>query len=86
MMELVYIAMNKNLTSNLSGMWNILPYRRKVGGTQPGMTSQGMMGKKEDLEKQWALKTKEITEEQQIEIIARVVEIAIRIVFENFCY
>ena len=36
--------------------------------------------------KQWAFKTKKVTEEQQLEIIARVVKIAIRVVFENFCY
>ena len=45
-----------------------------------------MMGKMEDLEKQWPIKTKEITEEQKLEMIGRVVEIAIRIVFENFCH
>ena len=43
----VYIVMNKNLTGNLGPLWKILPYRRKVGGKQPGMTSQGMMGKQE---------------------------------------
>ena len=82
----VYIVMNKNLTGNLGTLWKVLPYRRKVGGTQPGMTSQGMMGRQEDLEKQWVYKTKTITEEQEREIVARVVEIAIRVVFENFCY
>ena len=82
----VYVVINKHLTGNLGALWKILPYRRKVGGTQPGMTSQGMMGKQEELEKQWVFKTREITEEQEKELIARVVEIAIRIVFENFCY
>ena len=82
----MYIVMNKHLTGNLGPLWKILPYRRKTGGTQPGMTSQGMMGKQEDLEKQWVFKTKDVTEEQKLEIIGRVVEIAIRIVFENFCY
>ena len=81
-----YIVINKHLTSSIGSLWKILPYRRKVGGTQPGMTSRGMMGKEEELEKQWAFKNKEVTEEQKREIVARVVEIAIRIVFENFCY
>ena len=81
-----YIVINKHLTSNIGSLWKILPYRKKVGGTQPGMTSQGMMGKEEELEKQWTFKCKEITEEQIREIVARVTEIAIRIVFENFCY
>ena len=56
--------MNKNLTGSLGSLWKILPYRRKVGGTQPGMTSRGMTGNQEDLEKQWVLKTMTITEEQ----------------------
>ena len=67
-------------------MWKVLPYRRKAGGTQPGMTSKGMMGSKDDLEDQWVYKCKEVTKEQRREIVARVVEIAIRTVFENFCY
>ena len=39
---LVYIVINKHLTSNLGSLWKILPYRRKVGGTAPGMMSQTM--------------------------------------------
>ena len=78
--------MNKNLTGSLGSLWKILPYRRKVGGMQPGMTSRGMTGNQEDLEKQWVFKTKTITEEQMKELVARVVEISIRVVFENFCY
>ena len=81
-----YVVINKHLTSNIGSLWKVLPYRKKVGGTQPGMTSQGMMGKEEEIEKQWAFKSKRISEEQKKEIVARVVEIAIRIVFENFCY
>ena len=75
--------MNKNLTGSLGSLWKILPYRRKVGGMQPGMTSRGMTGNQEDLEKQWVLKTMTITEEQLQEIVARVVAIAIRVVFER---
>ena len=42
---LVYIVINKHLTSNLGSLWKILPYRRKVGGTTPGMASKGMQRK-----------------------------------------
>ena len=38
---LVYIRMNKHLTPNLGSLWKILPYRRKVGGSAPGMASKG---------------------------------------------
>ena len=81
-----YIVINKNLTSRIGSLWKVLPYRKKVGGTQPGMTSKGMMGNEEDLTDQWVFKSKEVSKEQKKEIVARVVEIAIRTVFENFCY
>ena len=44
-MGLVYITMNKHLTSNLGSLWKILPYRKNVGGTTPGMSSKGMSSK-----------------------------------------
>ena len=47
---MVYIVINKHLTSNLGSLWNILPYRRKVGGTAPGMMSHAMQGKSVELD------------------------------------
>ena len=85
-MGLVYIAMNRNRTTNLNKLWKILPYRRKVGGTAPGMASKAMSGKNGKVEDQWVFKSKEITREQEMEIVGRCCEIAIRIVFENFTY
>ena len=85
-MGLVYIRMNKNLTSSVGNMWKILPFRRKVGGTEPGMSSEAMVGKKGKVEEQWCFKVKEVNREQLLEIIGRCVEIAIRVVFENFTY
>ena len=43
-MGLVYIRMNKHLTSSLGTMWKILPFRKKVGGVEPGMSSAAMSG------------------------------------------
>ena len=34
----VYKVMNNHLTENLGSLWKILPYRRKIGVTYPGMT------------------------------------------------
>ena len=85
-MGLVYIKMNKHLTSNLGNMWKILPFRKKVGGRTPGMSSDGMTGKKGKVEDQWTFKTKTVTREQLMEIAGRCLEIAIRTVFENFIY
>ena len=55
-MGLVYIRMNRNLTPNLGGLRKILPFRKKVGGVEPGMTSEAMIGKKERVEDQWVFK------------------------------
>ena len=85
-MGLVYIQMNRDLTPGLGRMWKILPHRRKVGGTAPGMASKAMSGKGGDVEEQWVFKNKEINEEQKREIVGRCIEIAIRVVFENFMY
>ena len=50
------------------------------------MASKAMVGKDGDVEDQWIFKTKEVSEEQLMEIVARCTEIAIRIIFENFMY
>ena len=48
----------------------------------------GAMGTKleDDPELQWIFPEKELTLNEEREIIARCVEIAVRVVFENFCY
>ena len=71
---------------NLGGLWKLLPFRKKVGGVEPGMTSEAMIGKKGRVEDQWVFKCKEVTEDQLLEIVGRCLEIAIRTVFENFTY
>ena len=78
--------MNRHLTSDLGRLWKILPHRRKVGGTAPGMASKTMSGKGGNVEEQWVFKKKEVTEEQKREILGRCLEFAIRVVFENFMY
>ena len=45
-----------------------------------------MTGKTGRVEDQWCFPVKELTKEQIMEVAARCVEIAIRIVFENFIY
>ena len=37
-------------TGNIGKLWKILPYRRKEGGTAPGMTSKGMREKDAEIE------------------------------------
>ena len=81
-----YIVLNQHLTGNLGSFRRTLPWRRKCGGTKPTMT--GAMGSKidDDPEGQWVFPERELTEEEEREVIARCTEIAVRIVFENFCY
>ena len=81
-----YIVMNKHLTTNIKELGRTLPWRRKEGGNTPSM--QGTMGTKidDDPEGQWVFPQKELTDNEKREIIGRCVEIATRIVFENFCY
>ena len=81
-----YIVMNKQYTGDLSRIWKLLPYRRKVGGTAPGMKSKELNSKKGNIESQWAFPPTEPTEEQEREIVARVAEIGVRVLFENFTY
>ena len=78
--------MNKHKTSNLGKLWKILPYRRKMGGRTPGMSSKAMQSRDGELDTQWVHKVKSVTREQLMEIIGRCTEIAIRAVFENFTY
>ena len=50
------------------------------------MATKGMSGRQADMEEQWCFKVKELTREQMMEVVARCLEIAIRVVFENFTY
>ena len=81
-----YIVVNKKYTGDLGCIWKILPYRRKVNGTAPGMKSKEINSKKGDIESQWAFPPSEPTEQQEREIVARVAEIGVRVLFENFTY
>ena len=37
-----YIIMNKSYTGDLKPLWNILPWRRTIGGTAPGMSGKAV--------------------------------------------
>ena len=81
----LYVRMNKNLTSNLGRLWRYLPYRKKVGGVEPGMSSDGAkQGRKEN--SQWYWPKGEIPTKDRIELVGRMLEIGIRIMFKNLVY
>ena len=81
-----YIAMSKHLTGPLGSLRKVIPFRRKTGGVEPGITSADVMSKKSKLEKQWYYPRDKITEEQERDIISRCTEIAVRTLFEKFTY
>jgi hypothetical protein len=57
-----------------------------VKGTAPGMKSKEVNSKKGDVELQWVFPRAEPTEQQIREVVARVAEIGVRFIFENFTY
>ena len=81
-----YIVINKHYTGNLKPIWNVLPWRKKVGGTAPGMTGKGINSVEDDPEYQWCYPRAEPTALQKRQIVGRCCEIAVRILFEHFSY
>ena len=81
-----YIMVNKNYTGNLKCLWNVLPWKRKVGGTAPGMKAKELNSKKGNVETQWSFPRRQPTDQQIREIQARVAEIGVRFLFGNFPY
>ena len=81
-----YIVVNRKYTSDLRCLWNVLPWRRKVRGTAPGMKSKEVNSKTGDVEYQWKFPRAVPTATQIREVQARCAEIATRFLFENFTY
>ena len=81
-----YIVVNKRYTGDLKCLWNVLPWKRKTGGTMPGMKAKELNSKVGNIEIQWSFPKAEPTEMQIREIHARVAEIGVRFLFENFPY
>ena len=65
-------------------LWNVLPWRRKVGGTATGMTGKAINSVEDDPEYQWIYPRARPTELQLRQIISRCCEIAVRVLFEHF--
>ena len=80
---LAYIDMNKNLTTDIDELENILP-TRKSGLTKELKTSA--ITTSWDPELKYEYKQNSVTEQELRTIIARVTEIATRILFENHVY
>ena len=81
----LYVRINKHLTSNLGTLWKVLPFRSRTGGVEPGMSSKGVKGNQEDND-QWIWPKREPTEEEKKELIGRMLEIGVRVMFRNLIY
>jgi hypothetical protein len=81
-----YIVTNPDKTGDLRGLWDVLPYRSKTGGTAPGMKNKEINGKESDTEISWKFPKKKPTEKQERMMAARVTEIGLRSVWGNFVY
>ena len=81
-----YIVINKKYTGDLECIWKVLPWRRKVKGTAPGIKAKELNSKNGNIEIQWQFPRTEPTPIQIREIQARCAEIGVRFLFENFSY
>ena len=79
-----YIALNKHLTGDLGVVGTLLPWTKS--GCTVGMKNKNVNAKKETIEDTWVFPRNTPTEIEIREIVARVAEIAMRAIFENFNY
>ena len=83
----LYVWINRDLTGDLAGLRRVLPWRRKSGGTEPGMKNIHINSKKEDgIHKQWVFPDVTPTELEKRELLARMSEIAVRAIWKHFVY
>ena len=59
-----YIVVNRRYTGDLKCLLNVFPWKRKVGGTVPGMESKELNSKNGDIEMQWSFPRAEPTKQQ----------------------
>ena len=81
-----YIRIHKHLTGDLRKVSKFLPWRRKTGGVEPGITNEEVTKLDGDVEKQWVFPRCTPTVQEEKELIARCAEIATRTIFQNFSY
>ena len=78
-----YIVINIEDTENLEEIEHLLPKRKSKTGIKPTMTSIGRSWKPRD---QWEFPEVELTNRETSIIVGVVVEIALKVLFNNFTY
>ena len=76
-----YIGINRGYAGNLTEIEHTLPTRASNKGSTPTMAS---IGPKWDPNNQWVFPKEKITEKERRKILAKVAEIAVRILWEKF--
>ena len=79
-----YISMNRNYTGELEDIEKFLP-KTKTGKTR-SMRNKDINSKKEKLEDGWVYGDDLPNKHEERELLSRVIEIGLRMIFENFCY
>ena len=79
-----YIKINRHLTGDLDKLEKFLPSTKS--GRVIGMANKGINSKKENITDQWVFGISTPDTAERMEMAARVTEIGIRVLFENFTY
>ena len=78
--------MNQEKKGDLQELRRYFPWRRKVGGTAPGMNNQDINNKEKTGESYWVWPTREPSERHMKMMMGRAAEIGVRTLFENFMF
>ena len=70
----LYLKLNKHMTGKLGTLERLLPWRRKVGGVDPGMKNESVRGKKVGGEEYWCWPSATPTKAEEKQIIGRCVK------------
>ena len=82
-----YLALNWDLeTCNKSSLRRVIPIRRGKRGTRPGLKGAGPQGKLKGDQEQWIFMDVVLTEEEKRKIVAEVVALATKAMFNNHFY
>ena len=82
-----YVALNWNHEKcRASSLRRILPWRRKIRGSRPGMKGCGPRGKLRGDTEQWVFPRVVLTETEKKDLVATVVQIMTEALFENHFY
>ena len=69
-----------------SGLRRVLPWRRHVNGTRPGVTGEGPLGAERGDQEQWVFPKVELTKREKRMIVATVMKIAVLVLFRSHVY